>query len=142
MKKEKPAPKDKNKESEFTATEVGAMLGNLTGEIKAIAESHGDLDKRLGDIEVEIHGNSEKLSMLNLVSGLTKDKVTHLDNRVSLLDKKVSQLDEKVGRVDQKVSHLDEKVGQLDQKVSRVGEGLKSEIRELGNRLTAVETRR
>ena len=132
MKKEKPA-KDK-KTDLYSVTEVGALVESLLKEIKTIGENHSGLDKRLGDIEVEVHGNSEKLTMLQLVSGLTKDKVTHLDNRVSLLDKKVSQLD-------QKVSHLDESVGEVDRKVSRFGEELKSEIRGLGNRLTSVETR-
>ena len=126
MRKEK--PNSEKRSSGFTATEVGSMLESIGKEIRVVAEGHGDLDRRLGDLEVEIHGNTEKLNMLQIVSGVTKDKVSHLDNRVSLLDKKVSQLD-------QKVSQLDQKVGQL-------GEELKSEIRELGNRLTVVETRR
>ena len=120
MKKVKPAKEDKKADS-YTATEVGALLESLRKEIKTIGKGHEGLDKRLGDIEAEIHGNTERLTMIEMVSGITKDKVSHLDNRVSLLDKKVSQ---------------------LDQKVSQLGEELKSEIRELGNRLTAVETRR
>ena len=132
MKKEKPAKETKNS---YTVTEVGTLLEGLRKEIKIIGENHSGLDKRLGDIEVEIHGNSEKLTMLQLVSGITKDKVSHLDNRVSLLDKKVSQLDQKVGQ-------LDQKVGQLDQNVSGLGEELKSEIRGLGNRLTTIEAGR
>lgn len=134
MKKEKPAKKDR-KANSYTPTEVGALFESLRDEIKIIGENHSGLDKRLGDIEVEIHGNSEKLTMLRMVGDITKDKVSHLDNRVSLLDKKVSQLD-------QKVVQLDNKVSQLDQKVSHLGEELKSEIRELGSRLNIVETRR
>lgn len=125
MKKEKPA---REKVDLYTATEVGSLFDSLLKEIKVIGEGHSGLDKRLGDLEVEVHGNSERLQMLQLVSGVTKDKVSHLDNRVSLLDKKIS--------------HLDEKVSQLDQKVDKLGEELKGEIRELGTRLTAVETRR
>lgn len=133
MKKEK--PNSEKRSSGFTATEVGSMLESIGKEIRVVAEGHSDLDRRLGDLEVEIHGNTEKLNMLQIVSGVTKDKVSHLDNRVSLLDKKV-------GNLDQKVSQLDQKVSQLDQKVSQVGVELKSEIRELGNRLTGVENRR
>lgn len=123
-------------------TEVGTLLESLRKEIKIIGENHSGLDKRLGDIEVEIHGNSEKLTMLRLVSDVTKDKVSHLDNRVSLLDKKISQLDQKVVQLDNKVGQLDQRVSGLDQSVSKLGEELKSEIRELGSRLTSVETRR
>jgi cell division septum initiation protein DivIVA len=97
----------------YSVTEVGAMLKDIHREIKIIAEGHSGLDKRLEGVEVEVHGNSRRLEMVELTCRVISDKVGHVEDAVSKLNK--------------------------DLKDTR--EELKKDIHQLGDRLVAVETR-
>ena len=120
MRKEKPA-KEKRKEDPYSVTEVGTLLENIDKSVRQIAEGHVGLDKRLENVEVALHGNSRRLDSLDLGFRVVKDKVTRLEDAVSLLSKDLKETREEL-------------------KGTR--EELKGEIRELGTRLTGVETRR
>ena len=95
-------------------TEVGAMLEALHSEIKTVSKDHSGLDKRLENIEIEIHGNSRRLDTLQLSSKVTSDKVSRLEDAVSLLSKDLKETKNE----------------------------LKGEIQASGTRLTTVETNR
>ncbi len=112
MKREKP-DKGKPKSPPYSVTEFGTLLENMDKKIDQIAEGHVGLDKRLENVEVGIHGNSRRLEMVELRVGVVNDKVTRVEDAVSKLSK--------------------------DLKDTR--QELKSEIHDLGNRLTTVETR-
>ena len=71
-------------------------------------------NQRLEKLEVETHGNSRRLDMVELRLGVVNDKVSRLEDAVSKLSK--------------------------DLKETR--QELKNDVQELGNRLTAVEPRR
>ena len=96
----------------YTSTEVGAMLENMDKNIQLIAEGHGDLNKKLERIEVEVHGNSRRLDMLELRAGATSGKVSHIEDAISKLGK--------------------------DLEATR--KELKEDIHNLGQRLTTVES--
>ncbi len=118
MKKEKP-----HKEShspEFTVTEVGTLMESIRKEIKIVAEGHGDLDRRFEKLEIEVHGNSERLDMVKLTNAVINNKVTHLENAVSKLNKDLRKTKEEL---------------------KNDAAEIKGEIRGLGNRLSTVETR-
>ena len=109
----------------FSATEVGTMLEDIQKGLKVVAEGHSDLDRRLERVEVEVHGNSDRLNMLEIVTRVTKDKVSHLENAVSKLNKDLRETRE-----------------ELSQKLEGTEKALKKEIHELGGRLATVETGR
>ena len=120
MRKEKPV-KEKRKEDPYSVTEVGTLLENIDKSVRQIAEGHVGLDKRLENVEVALHGNSRRLDNLDLGFRVINDKVTRLEDAVSLLSKDLKETREEL-------------------KGTR--EELKGEIRELGTRLTGVETHR
>ena len=112
MKKNKPA--EKNKNPAFSPTEVGAMLEAIHNDIKTVSEGHSGLDKRLEDIERELHGNSRRLDMIELTSRTSGDRIGRLEDALSKLSK--------------------------DLKDTR--QSLEAKITTLGDRLTSVETSR
>lgn len=128
-------------DSGFTANEVGTMLESINTQIKAVAEGHSGLDKRLERVEVEVHGNSRRLDMLELSFRILNDKTSHVENAVSKLNKDVTGLKGDVAGLKGDVAGLKGDVAGIKTDLAATKKELKADIRELGNRLTTVETR-
>ncbi len=124
MKKDKDAEAKKAKSETFTATEVGAMMESIHKEIKIVAEGHSGLDKRLERLEVEVHGNSRRLDMVELTSRIAKDTGSRLEDAVSKLGK-----------------DLRAEIKDVREELKTTKDELKKDIHELGERLTGVEVR-
>ena len=113
----------------FSATQVGTMLEGIHKEIKIVAEGHTDLDRRIERLEVEVHGNSNRLEMLEITSRMTTDKVSHLENAISKLGKDLR-------------AEIAETKKELKAEIAETKAELKKDIHELGNRLTSIESSR
>ena len=133
MKKETPA-KEHIKIDRYTPTEVGTMLESIHKEIRVVAEGHSGLDQRLENLEVEVHGNSRRLEMVELTCHVIKDKVGHLEDSVSKLNRDVTKLDSGL-------KETREELKETRQELKETREELKKEIHHLGDRLATVETR-
>lgn len=114
MKKEKPAKDNKN---QFTVTEVGTLLEEIRNEVKIVNEGQmamrESFEKRFENLEIEVHGNSRRLDMVEVSLDVVNGRVERLEDAVSKLSK--------------------------DLKDTRAE--LKADIHNLGDRLTTVETR-
>ena len=148
MKKEKALKADKN--SGYSSTQVGTMLESLHQEIKVIAENHGDLDRRLERLEIEVSGNSDKMKLLEVTWRITNDTVSHLENAVSKLGKDLKaeiqdvrqELKSEIQGVRQDLkSEIQDVRKELKKEITDTKAELKADIHALGDRLTAVETR-
>ena len=113
----------------FTATEVGTMFEALEKELKIVAEGHSGLDRRLERVEIEVHGNSERLGMLEITTRITNDKVSHLENALSKLGKDL-------------INEIAETKTELKNEIAETKAELKKDIHELGDRLASVESSR
>ena len=108
MKKEE--PKKATKSAGFTATEAGTLLEDIRKGLKLVAEGHSGLDRRLERLEVEVHGNSDRLNMLQIIGNVTKDKVSHLENAVSKLNKDLRETGENLSQRLEKLEKIEERL--------------------------------
>ncbi len=109
MKKEKAIKSDK-----FTVTEVGTLLESMDQKINLIAESQVSTDRRLANVETELHGVNRRLDLVELGIDVVKSKVVRLEDGLLKLTKDLKDTR----------SELTENIGVI------------------ANRLTAVEARR
>lgn len=121
----KKKPTKEAKAVKYSGTEFGAVLEDIHKDVKTIAEGHDGIVKRLENIEIEVHGNSRRLDMLELRTGVVKDKVGRLEDAVSLLSKE-----------------LKDAKGELKNELKETRNDLKNDIKNLGDRLTSVESGR
>lgn len=121
--KKKESTKENKKARAFTVTEVGTLLENMGKDIRQIAEGHVGLDRRLEKLEVSVHGNSRRLDMIELGFQTVNGRLDRLEDAVSKLSK-----------------DLKETRQELKGEIAQVKIELKGDIRDLGNRLAAVET--
>ncbi len=96
MKKDKPK-RENRKTPPYSVTEVGALLESMDKKIDQIAEGHVGLDKRLENIEVEVHGNSRRLDHLNLGFNVLNGKVSRLEDAVSFVSKELKETRKELG---------------------------------------------
>lgn len=119
MKGKKPAKG--NKAIVYTGTGFGTILEAIHKDVKTIAESHSGIEKRLENIEREVHGNSRRLDMVEMSSRTTADRVGRLEDAVSMVSKDLKE---------------------TRQELKDTKNELKNDIKELGVRLTSVESSR
>lgn len=130
MKGKKPAKEIKS--PGFTNTQVGAILEAVHKDVKAIAEGHSGLEKRLDNIEREVHGNSRRLDMVELSTRTTADRVGRLEDAVSMVSKDLKETRQE----------LKDTKNELKNDIKETRSELKVKIEELGARLTSVESSR
>lgn len=81
-----------DKKVEEVKQHTGAIVENLKGDIKAIAEGHGILDRKIDGLD-------------NKVDGLDR-RIDGLDNKVEGLDRRIDGLDKKVDGLQVEISDL------------------------------------
>ena len=123
----KKAAKENIEPNSYTVTEVGTMLEEINKGVKIIAEGPTGLAQKMERLEVEVHGNSRRLDMLEISNSIVKGKISHLEDGVSKLNKDVSE--------------IRQELKETRQELKDTRADLKKDIHDLGNRLTSFETR-
>ena len=124
MKKEKTA-KSKNKTDQYSVTEVGALVGSFHNEIKAIAEGQVATERRLGNVETELHGVNRRLDMVELGLDVVNGKVTRMEDGLLKLSKDLKETGQ-----------------ELKAEIAETRTELKANIHELSDRIAVVESKR
>ena len=115
----------KEKQGQFSGTEVGTLLESIHKDVKIIAEGHTDLDKHMEKLEVAVHGNSRRLDMVDLRLSVMDGKVNRLEDAVSKVSKDLKETRQELnGKIETVHKELVITRQELNEKIDRVDERL------------------
>ena len=137
--------KPKTSKDEFTVTEVGTILESIHKEIKTIGEGHSDLDRRLEKVEIEVHELVEKFPIIEISNRVLHDKASRFEMALSKFNKDLkneiteakTELKNEMGEMR---SDLKNEIGGVKTDIKKLETEVKKEIRDLGDRLTKIES--
>ena len=63
----------------FTPSQVGALFESLRGEIRLVAEGHGDLKKDMSDLKKDVGDLKKDVTVIRITLGKTLERVTFIE---------------------------------------------------------------